>query len=762
MFNGILRYIKLYETLVCAVILMLLLSGSCFCYAENLSTPDISTKNILFISSYSPSNSDVKDQIRGVESVLDKSINIEYEFLNSNLINYDRNSQQFLDTLQFHLNAAGSKFDLVIAGNNDALKFILENRFELFPNTPVVFLGVDNIELAQKASNEWNITGIAQKYDFEKNIKLAQSLFSKSNKIVAVIDDSLTGIGQNMQFSDAAKNHPDFEFIRINPSQLTESEIIDQISQLGSDSVLMHFSMTSDKNGKRFNEVETANIICGNSNIPVMRLIDTGIGDGYLGGCVISPYKQGISAAKIAENILNGERAENIPMSDTHETQYKFDYDIITKYKIDISAIPSRCVFENYRPSFREKYGKKLSLVSIAILLALVLLQLIIKWFESHIQNRRLAESSKNLSASLNLYKSIDAAKSEYINYAAHEIRKAAENSKDTEILKSINSFLDISAYDEDALKLKHETFNLSDILNTLTNLYSQVCSDKNIIFSEHRYEIEYNNLAGDPHKLTHVLSCILNNALNFTPNEKSVTLHTTQKRVEDGIAYIEFKIVDTGIGMSDEKVNSIFYSNTLSKPQCNQLSGSGIGLSIIRTYTKLMHGSLEAESHEGEGSIITVTFPFEIVHDKSDNEYENKPVEAFDFSGCTALIAEDNELNLAILSELLKEIGFNTINVKEGRQAVYAFNRALRDEINVILIDTDMPVMNGFEAANTIRKSKHANYETVPIIGMSPETSQYESDGKSLGGLTCCITKPINIDELYYTLNKYVLKQVK
>ena len=428
----------------------------------------------------------------------------------------------------------------------------------------------------------------------------------------------------------------------------------------------------------------------------------------------------------------------------------------------------------NDKPSFREKYGKTLSLCSIAVLITLVLLQLIIKWLESSVLARRLEKASADLSAALKLCKETEAAKSEYISYAAHVIQKTAsslenklELNKDdnisiteySDLIKSLRHLLDISYADEKSPGLKHEAFKLGDIISDIDRTYRSICEVKGIEFSEFKHEFEYNDLIGDTHKLMQILTSILNNSINFTPQGRSISLHTTQKYDGDGTVYIEFKVIDTGTGMSKEKVNSIFHSNNHLS---DSFSGSGIGLSIVRVYTELMNGTVDAESIEGEGCTVTVTIPFEIVRDTSEKTYELKPVEYYDYSGYTALIAEDNELNIAILSELLKEIGFDIISVSDGRQAVYAFNKAKRDEIDVILLDIDMPVMNGYEAANTIRKSKHANYASVPIIGMSSEISAHDFKKQHKNVFTSCISKPIDIDELYYALDKYIVKHNK
>lgn len=714
MFNCVSKRIGLIKTVTYIIALITLLSGSFSVYADfSAETP----KNILFISSYSPSVSSVKEQMRGIEDGIedDLNINIEYEFLNSQIYKSTENSQHFLEMLKLRMASAAAHYDLIIVGNDEALSLIINDKSEIFKNIPIVFLGVENPELYKVAYRDPNITGSVQEYDYDRNITLAKNIFPNADRFIAIIDDSVSGKGQNIQFMQAADRNTTFDFRRINPSELTESEIIGQVSTLSKNCVLIYFSMSESKDKKSYSEREAADIICSNSSVPVMRMIDSGIGSGFLGGCVISPYTEGKYAAKTACSILNGQNIADIPPNDTPATKYKFDFNIISRYDISETAIPAGSTYINYKASFRDRYGKILSLVSIAILLVLMLIQLISKWFESHVQNRKLAHSAENLKAALAVSESMNRAKSEYINY------------------------IDNICKDKTYPKNESEPFNLNDILNNVCLTYRKIFSEKNIEFSEKRYDLENNAFMGAYSTVKSVLECMLCNAANSHSNIKSVSLHTTEKHIDDNNSYIEFKTA----------VNKDASDGSSSDNTSNE--------AIVKMYADAMNGSVEIETKH-EIYITKVTLPLEIIRKtKDDNVFVYKPADSYNFEGCTALIAETNELNLAILSEMLKEVNFNTICVNNGREAVYAFNKAVGSEIDIILVDADMPVMDGYETANTIRKSKHANYATVPIIGILQESSVYSSEKLAKSEFTRSIANPINIDELYYILDKCI-----
>ena len=164
-----------------------------------------------------------------------------------------------------------------------------------------------------------------------------------------------------------------------------------------------------------------------------------------------------------------------------------------------------------------------------------------------------------------------------------------------------------------------------------------------------------------------------MSNAIKYTEGGKTIDFDVRQ--VESGLedsAEFEFIVSDTGMGMSDEKVQAIFGGNYL-----NSKSGIGVGLAMTKHYVSLMNGAIAAESCEGEGTVVTLRLPFKInKNEKSIKAY--KSPDEYSFSGKKVLVAEDNELNLAILDEILKAVKFDTVCVRDGREAVYAFNLSL------------------------------------------------------------------------------------
>lgn len=366
-------------------------------------------------------------------------------------------------------------------------------------------------------------------------------------------------------------------------------------------------------------------------------------------------------------------------------------------------------------PSFRKKYGKKLSLISIGILLVLVLFQLIIRKFESHRQARWMLYRTENLSAELQIEKSNTKILSEHIEYLTSNKELAGEEPTIFELKKTIGKF---------------------------TKPYTAVFRSRKIKFTQKFSDTRHNRLIGIKNELINALSCILNDTLSSAAAnsdtddlEMSVSFEISEKPVNNTNTFYKFEVIRS-FGLYDRSVTD-----------------------IVQKYVKVLNGTIDVR-HEDEKIISSITVPFIIAPDTATTAFSSEDEKVYDFSGLTALIADNNELNLAIMSELLKEVGFKTKCVRNGQQAVYAFNRAENNEIDIIIMDCDMPIMDAYTAAHTIRKSMHANHGTVPIIVMlSPSrlTHQIQVDDEKLhkSGINAGISNSMNTDEMYYIIEE-------
>ncbi|MFR1499933.1 MAG: ABC transporter substrate-binding protein, partial [Monoglobus pectinilyticus] len=355
-----------------------------------------SDKNIqvLFISSYSPSNTSVLKQLEGIRETLDGSVTLESEFLNSNIINDNKNDALFYDILNYHISSYENNFDIVIVGDDEALDLVLKYQNVLFPNTPIIFEGIENKFIAEKAAMDPLITGSIEKLNIENNIHTALNLYPDAKNIIAISDNTLTGIGDRDQFYAEQEQFSNIIFKDINSSELNEEEFVSALSKLNNDSILFYLNMNETIDKKQYSDYEVCKLITENTTIPTFCLTDLNIGNGYLGGAVLSSKQSGIIAANTVNSIINGQNISEIPLSENSSSKYKFDFKVMKKYHISSSSLPSNSIYVNYEKSFREKYGKLLAIGSILIMILLLLIQFVIKWFESRMKNRKLEIST--------------------------------------------------------------------------------------------------------------------------------------------------------------------------------------------------------------------------------------------------------------------------------------------------------------------------------------------------------------------------------
>ena len=231
-----------------------------------------------------------------------------------------------------------------------------------------------------------------------------------------------------------------------------------------------------------------------------------------------------------------------------------------------------------------------------------------------------------------------------------------------------------------------------------------------------------------------------------------------TLERTEDTIT-CEFKIRDTGVGMSQEFVEKKLFhpfvqADTSSR---SNYTGTGLGMSIVKQLIDKMGGTISVESELGVGSCFTVVIPFEIDHEASLKQSEE--AENADISGLNIMVAEDNELNMEIIEFLLTEQGAHVEKVQNGQEALDKFEGSEPGTYDVILMDLMMPVMDGISATKAIRASKHAEAETIPIIAMTANAF-YEDERKCLdAGMNAHLAKPLDMKMVVSTIAECVGK---
>ncbi len=317
-------------------------------------------------------------------------------------------------------------------------------------------------------------------------------------------------------------------------------------------------------------------------------------------------------------------------------------------------------------------------------------------------------------------------------------------------LLSLVNNILDMSKLRESEVELEHRPVNLALLLDTVESVEKGSMEDKGIHFHMD-VELPYPGIVGDEVRIQQILINVIDNARKYTPNGGDVTVKIRQTKTIDGQISTQADIVDTGRGMSEEFQKRIFDPFTQENDTVSQGNqGTGLGMAICSLLAKRMGGSLSVESELGVGSHFTFVFvaPLTDITEQVNGQEDGKAADPV-LTKPNILLAEDNELNGQILTELLEGEGFQVTHTENGRSAVEAFYKSAPGEYQVILMDLLMPEMNGFEAAKAIRDMDRPDAASVRIFACTANSFKEDRDKAMESGMDDFITKPIDVAEL-------------
>ncbi len=368
---------------------VLFLFGLCSCGSKEEQVPEEEAESaadggrVLFISSYSYAWSTVQMQIEGIEDGLGENTILDFEYMDTKRLNTDESLKLFYDKLEYTLSMV-EPYDAIILGDDAALQFALQYKETLFKGIPLIFEGINDEELARNAAADPLITGLIEKLSVEDNIALGMQLIPNAKKVVAVLDNSITGEAERKRFYSYEDDYPGLEFTEINTSVLTTAQVRQAIYGVSKDSILIYITMTEDVSGKKYSDEESVKLLSEVARVPVIRMTEGGIGEGLLGGNIVSMYRSGYNAARMAMDVIGGKDISEMKMQESPNV-YCIDAAVLEKYGISLSVIPQGAEILNKPTTFIQRNKEALGpgLVFIGILF------LIILWFIFDNQRRR-------------------------------------------------------------------------------------------------------------------------------------------------------------------------------------------------------------------------------------------------------------------------------------------------------------------------------------------------------------------------------------
>ena len=329
-------------------------------------------------------------------------------------------------------------------------------------------------------------------------------------------------------------------------------------------------------------------------------------------------------------------------------------------------------------------------------------------------------------------------------------------------LLSLINNVLEMARIESGKVILDETANNVYVFWDTLSALFDTQMKDKGITFFR-EIRVEHPNVMVDETKIREILLNIVSNAVKYTPSGGTVSMSVTELPTErPGYLVYQTVVADTGIGMSDEFLPHIFEEFTRERTSTeSKVAGTGLGMPIVKKLVDLMQGTITVESELGKGTKFTLTLSHRIA-DAADTRLDSEHSEEYrmeDFAGKRILLAEDNELNAEIAMTILETEGFLVERAEDGIICVDMLQKAAPDYFDLILMDIQMPNMDGYKAARIIRKLPDKQKADIPIIAMT--ANAFEEDRKQAFrmGMNGHIAKPIQMETLKNTLG-YVLSK--
>ena len=330
-------------------------------------------------------------------------------------------------------------------------------------------------------------------------------------------------------------------------------------------------------------------------------------------------------------------------------------------------------------------------------------------------------------------------------------------------LLSIINNVLDMARIESGRMELDENYCRIEDVRKSLFAVFDEKARKKNIVL-HYTMNVEHEHVLTDVTKVKEIFVNILSNAIKYTPSGGSVMMSVDELPCDEpGYMIVRNRVSDTGIGMSQDYMTKIFDAFTREQNTTkSKIAGTGLGMSIVRKYVDLLGGTIDVESELGKGSTITVTLKHKIA---DESYYVKKHIEESGtgseiLEGRNILLAEDNDLNAEITEAILERAGIKTERVEDGIQCVNMIEKMPADTYDMILMDIQMPKMNGYKATQAIRRLPDKDKACIPIIAMTANAFEEDKRDALAVGMNGHIAKPIELDKLLSMLSEVIRQQ--
>lgn len=735
---------------------------------------------ILLINSYHNTLSWTDSLNYGFISTL-KQNKLDFEIYVENL-DYKRNKNiNYQNEFVSYLKAKYSTLEikLLFVTDNDALTFIESIHDSIFPNTPVVFCGVNNRYVFQK-----NYTGIIEQVDVKKNLDLIAQLHPNIDTLYCVVDRTTTGIILDKQIAESVSKNK-YQFSTVTLTDLTIDELIKKVKGFEKNAAILFLLFNQDNKGEYFSYEEALDSVSKYAKVPIYGTWGFYLNHGIVGGEIISGYEHGKQAGELALKIINGKPVENLSAF-AGNTKMIFDYRAMKKHKIGLTKVPKGSIILHNPLEYikRNKVEIFLTMTIVLILLVIIYLLIIInKSGKKHIEihksyNQELKIKNAQIIESLSKAEEANNLKSAFLANMSHEIRTpmnaimgfsrlvllkkdlsrseidnflniVADNSQ--KLLNLINDIIDISKIEVNQLKFNISKANINEIVRNCFNIaeVERARLEKNDLNLNITFSVNTDSVIvdTDADRIHQVIMNLVNNALKFTEKGSITIGYDIQDK------WIEVFVQDTGVGI-DEQHKSIIFDRfrQIETPLNRKYGGSGLGLSICKGIINGLGGEIGVKSELGVGSTFWFRIPNTCsISDANTSKLENSDLKIRSFENKSILIVEDNFVSSKLLVEILKHTKAELILSNSAEEAIEICRT--NNKIDLVLMDIQLPGINGYEATRIIKGIR----SNLPIIAQTANAMSNEKEKAIQMGCDDYVSKPYNFQYLLSSIEKLI-----
>ena len=403
---------------------------------------------------------------------------------------------------------------------------------------------------------------------------------------------------------------------------------------------------------------------------------------------------------------------------------------------------------------------------------------------EMEVVNQKLKKAKNVATEALQTAENANKAKTDFLSNMSHDIRTpmnaiigitslirhdAGNKAKVIEyadkidissqhLLGIINDVLDMSKIEAGKTVFKYSDFSILDLVQELDTIFHTQIYEKQQTLTIIKENIQHEWVNGDQVHLIQIFSNLLSNAVKYTQEGGEIQFFVEECETKSSVyAKYRFLVSDNGMGMSADFKDTIFDAFTRAESSLtNKIQGTGLGMAITKNLVEAMGGTIDVESELGQGSCFEVLLDLKIAEDRTVALAAQEETDEQDgniLQGMRFLCAEDNELNAEILTELLKIEGAECTICENGEEILKAFEQSAPGDYDMILMDVQMPVMNGYEATKAIRRSSHELAKTIPIIAMTANAFSEDIQHSLAAGMNAHISKPVEMKVLEKTI---------